>query len=412
MSISKKAAKLQELLERNGLLKKADVQQQKVEHMSLEASQPTIGNEMQKEVENGNPGTPGAEYASDKNVDAKIEGQVLPAPDSLYIEGDDETPAKSVLGSTGTPVKTMTAAGNPTTMTKSESLNQKLQAVAKAEMQKQAAYQQAVDAHYLENPPTATETMHKIAALANSNDPAEQEALAQDIEVDFVKLAAYNPLFRNACEYVKMRKIAEEIDALAAAQGISPEEAASALDEAMAADPGAEEEFNNEVEGDALSELAGAEGETADLMAGLEDAAAQASEMTGTEITPDDLIQAASDVVDQAEAMGVEPQVLIQAAAEELAQGGDAPVSDQDYAQAEQLMQEAADQGISPEEVLQAATADVGADEGEPAPEVPAEEPAAVAEDDGEGQVKEACLRHLATTRRGQMLARMMGANC
>lgn len=62
-------------------------------------------------------------------------------------------------------------------------------------------------------------------------------------------------------------------------------------------------------------------------MAGLEDAAAQASEMTGTEITPDDLIQAASDVVDQAEAMGVEPEALIQAAAEELAQGGDAPVS-------------------------------------------------------------------------------------
>lgn len=29
---------------------------------------------------------------------------------------------------------------------------------------------------------------------------------------------------------------------------------------------------------------------------------------------------------------------------------------------------------------------------------------------DEEGQVKEACLRHLATTRRGQMLARMMGA--
>lgn len=403
MSISKKAAKLQELLERNGLLKKADVQQQKVEHMSLEASQPTIGNEMQKEVENGNPGTPGAEYASDKNVDAEIKGQIQPAPDRLYIEGDDETPAKSVLSATGNSVKTMTASGNPTTMTKSESLNQKLQAVAKSEMQKQAAYQQAVDAHYMQNPPTATETMHKIAALANSNDKAEQEALAQDIQVDFVKLAAYNPLFRNACEYVKMRKIAEEIDALATAQGISPEEAAGALDEAMAADPGAEEEFNNEVEGDALSELAGAEGETADLMAGLEDAAAQASEMTGTQITPDDLIQAASDVVDQADAMGVEPEALIQAAAEEIAQGGDAPVSEEDLAQAEQLMQEAADQGISPEEVLEAATADDGGNMGD-MPEAPA------AADDGEGQVKEACLRHLATTRRGQMLARMMGA--
>lgn len=411
MSISKKAAKLQELLERNGLLKKADVQQQKVEHMSLDASQPTIGNEMQKEVENGNPGTPGAEYASDKNVDAEIKGQVQPAPDSLYIEGDDETPAKSVLSATGNSVKTMTASGKPTTMTKSEALNQKLQAVAKSEMQKQAAYQQAVDAHYAQNPPTATETMHKIAALANSNDKAEQEALAQDIQVDFVKLAAYNPLFRNACEYVKMRKIAEEIDALAAAQGITPEEAAGALDEAMAADPGAEEEFNNEVEGDALSELAGAQGETADLMAGLEDAAAQASELTGTQITPDDLIQAAADVVDQADAMGVEPEALIQAAAEQMAQSGDAPVTEEDLAQAEQLMQEAADQGISPEEIIQAAAEGQGEAQAAPA-EASAEEPAAVAEDDGDGQVKEACLRHLATTRRGQMLARMMGAKC
>ena len=129
--------------------------------MSLDASQPTIGNEMQKEVENGNPGTPGAEYASDKNVDAEIKGQVQPAPDSLYIEGDDETPAKSVLSATGNSVKTMTASGKPTTMTKSEALNQKLQAVAKSEMQKQAAYQQAVDAHYAQNPPTATETMHQ-----------------------------------------------------------------------------------------------------------------------------------------------------------------------------------------------------------------------------------------------------------
>ena len=179
----------------------------------------------------------------------------------------------------------------------------------------------------------------------------------------------------------------------------------------MAADPGAEEEFNNEVEGDALSELAGAQGETADLMAGLEDAAAQASELTGTQITPDDLIQAAADVVDQADAMGVEPEALIQAAAEQMAQSGDAPVTEEDLAQAEQLMQEAADQGISPEEIIQAAAEGQGEAQAAPA-EASAEEPAAVAEDDGDGQVKEACLRHLATTRRGQMLARMMGAKC
>ena len=397
MSISKKAAKLQELLERNGLLKKADVQQQKVEHMSLDASQPTIGNEMQKEVENGNPGTPGAEYASDKNVDAEIEGQVQPAPEDLYIEGDDNTPAKRVLSATGTSIKTMTSAGNPTTMTKSEALNQKLQAVAKSEMKKTAAY-------YRENPPTATETMNKIAVLTTISNPSQQQALAQDIAVDFVKLAAYNPLFRNACAYVKMNKIAEEIDALAGAQGVAPEEAAAALDEAMAADPQAQEEFENEVQGDALSELANAEASTEDFLGGLDNAAAQASELTGIEITPDDLIQAANDVVEQADALGVEPEALIQAAAEEMAQGGDAPVSAEDLAQAEQLMQEAADQGVSPEEVIEAVAADEGgadtADEAAPAEDT----------GDEEGQVKEACLRHLATTRRGQMLARMMGA--
>lgn len=187
-------------------------------------------------------------------------------------------------------------------------------------------------AYYRQNPPTATETMYKIAALANTNNQAEQQALAKDIEVDFVKLANYNPLFRNACEYVKMRKIAEEINALAEAQGVAPEEAAAALDEAMAADPAAQAEFDNEVQGDALSELADAEGNTADLMAGLEDAAAQASEITGTEVTPDDLIQAASDVVDQADAMGVEPEALIQAAADEMVDSSGADITKEDLA--------------------------------------------------------------------------------
>lgn len=53
-----------------------------------------------------------------------------------------------------------------------------------------------------------------------------------------------------------------------------------------------------------------------DLMAGLDDMAAQASEQLGADITPDDIIAAAEDVVAQAEEMGVEPEDLIQAAAE------------------------------------------------------------------------------------------------
>ena len=415
--ISKKAAHLQELLERNGLLKKAQAQEQEVKHKDLEASQPTIGNEMQKETEEGNPGAPGANFASDKNVDAEIKGTIEVAPKKLKVEGDDDTAAKAVLNETGSSVEVMASCGTPTELVKSEALNQKLNAVVDMELKKQAAYQQQVDAYYTENPPTATETMYKIAALAQSNDKAEQEALAQDIEVDFVKLAKYNPLFGAACEHVMMRKMAAEIDALSQAEGISPEQAAEALDASMANDPEAAAELNNEVEGEALSELAGAEDQTAGLLGGLDDMAAQASEALGTEITADDIIAAAEDVVAQAEEMGVEPEALIQAAAEQMTQGGDAEVSEEDMAQAEQLLQEAAQQGISPEEVIEA----VANGEGEAAPaeeapaaEAPAEEPAkeeAPAEEPkAEDMEKEACLKKLASTKRGANLAKILGA--
>lgn len=344
-----------------------------MKHKDLEASQPTIGNEMQKETEEGNPGAPGANFASDKNVDAEIKDTIEVAPEKLKVEGNDEKPAKEVMSETGSQVEVMASCGTPTELVKSEALNQKLNAVAEAEMKKQAAYQAQVDSYYKENPPTATETMHKIAALANSKDKAEQEALAQDIEVDFVKLAKYNPLFGAACEHVMMRKMAAEIDALSQAEGISPEEAAAALDEAVANDPEAAAEMNNEVEGEALSELAGAEDQTAALLGGLDDMAAQASEALGTEITADDIIAAAEDVVAQAEEMGVEPEALIQAAAEQMAQGGDAEVSEEDMAQAEKLLADAAEQGVSPEEVIEAVANGEG---GEAHAEVPAAEEA------------------------------------
>ena len=141
----------------------------------------------------------------------------------------------------------MASCGTPTQLTKSEALNQKLNAVVDNELKKEAAYQQQVDAYYTANPPSATETMYKIAALANSENEAEKEMLAQDIEVDFVKLAKYNPLFGAACEHVMLRKMATEIDALAEAEGIAPEQAAEALDAAIAEDPEAAAEMNNEV---------------------------------------------------------------------------------------------------------------------------------------------------------------------
>ena len=418
--ISKKAAHLQELLERNGLLKKA----QEVTHKSLQASQPTIGNEMQKETEEGNPGAPGAEFASDKNVDAEIKGTIEVAPKKLKIEGDDQVAAKSVLNETGSSVEVMASCGTPTELTKSEALNQKLNAVVDSELKKQAAYQQQVDAYYTENPPTATETMHKIAALAASKNETEREALAQDIEVDFVKLAKYNPLFGAACQHIMMTKMAAEIDALADAEGIAPEQAAEALDAAIANDPEAAEEMNNEVEGEALSDLADAEGDTMDLMDGLDDMAAQASEQLGTEITSDDIIAAAEDVVAQAEEMGVEPEDLIQAAAEQMAEGDGEDITEEDVAEAESFIQAAAEEGISPEELLQAiaqtdgegeaAPAEEAAAEEAPAEETAAEEPAAEqgAEESSEDQdmEKEACLKKLASTKRGANLAKILGA--
>ena len=404
--ISKKAAHLQELLERNGLLKKAQAQEQEVKHKDLEASQPTIGNEMQKETEEGNPGAPGANFASDKNVDAEIKGTIEVAPKKLKIEGDDQVAAKSVLNETGSSVEVMASCGTPTQLTKSEALNQKLNAVVDNELKKEAAYQQQVDAYYTANPPSATETMYKIAALANSENEAEKEMLAQDIEVDFVKLAKYNPLFGAACEHVMLRKMATEIDALAEAEGIAPEQAAEALDAAIAEDPEAAAEMNNEVQGEALSDLADAQGDTMDLMAGLDDMAAQASEQLGADITSDDIIAAAEDVVAQAEQMGVEPEDLIQAAAEQMAAGEGEEISDEDVAQAEQFIQEAAEQGVSPEELMEA-VAQMQGDQGDA---MPAEEEAAPEEAPAEDMEKEACLKKLASTKRGANLAKILEA--
>lgn len=129
-----------------------------------------------------------------------------------------------------------------------------------------------------------------------------------------------------------MEKQAAEIDALAAENNMAPEDAAAALDAATEADPEAAAEMQNEAEGEALSDLAGAEQEQAAFMDGLDDTAAQVSEMLGQEVTGDDIAQAVSDVVDAAEQMGVEPEVLLEAAAQELMGAGDGEPSEEDMA--------------------------------------------------------------------------------
>ena len=60
----------------------------------------------------------------------------------------------------------------------------------------------------------------------------------------------------------------------------------------MANDPEAAAEFENEVEGEALSDLAEAEQEQAAMMDGLSEVAANASNILGEEVTPEDIASA------------------------------------------------------------------------------------------------------------------------
>ena len=252
---------------------------------------------------------------------------------------------------------------------------------------------------------TATSVLAKVAALKDVKNQEELEALSQDIEVSFQKLAATNPLFNAACEQVALRKMAAEIDALAASEGIAPEEAAAALDAASAKDPEAQAEFNGEVEGEALSDLAGAEQEQAALMDGLDQTAAQVSELVGQEVTSDDIINAVNDVVEKAEELGVPPEALLQAAVEEMTagEGGEEP-SEEDIAQAEALMEEAAKQGISPEEVVEGVTQAMSQEEA-----APAEEAAKPAEEmPKEASFHEETLKKLASSKRGANLAKIL----
>ena len=66
-------------------------------------------------------------------------------------------------------------------------------------------------------------------------------------------------------------------------------------------------------------------------MDGLDNTAAQVSEMLGTEVTGDDIANAVEQVVEMADQMGVEPEVLLQAAVEEMTGAGDEP-SEEDMA--------------------------------------------------------------------------------
>ena len=276
---------------------------------------------MQNETEEATNGN----YASDPSVNAEVKGTVEMAENK--IEGDDDKKAEKDLAETGTDVKDVCPAGMPTgtpAQVAKSCINAQIEkeaamrkAAEEAELAKQAAAKQAESNEVM----TATEVLSKVASFTEDKTAEELAALTDDIEVSFKKLAATNPLFNVACEQALIRKMAAEVEALSASEGIPPEEAAAALDAAVAEDPEAMSELTNEAEGEALSDLAAAEQDSAALMDGLDQTAAQLSEALGEPVTSDDILAAVDEVTAQAEQLGVPPEALVQAAAAEMAQG-------------------------------------------------------------------------------------------
>lgn len=367
--LQQKAATLAQILAANKLTKAAE---QEIEHKGL-LDQTNLGKEQTEEihqnVEGVNADTPAAANPSHENV------QEVPGAQSLNASPE------SALNATGTTVDTITpdgnATGTPAEQAKSASDYRAELAGILAAMKKQASAQAAPADNAPADAPavnaddfrTGSEVLAKFASLT-PNSTEEDLAAAKE---ELVKLASTNPVFHICRDRILMEKMAEDIDALAEAEGISPEEAAAELDAAAAANPDMVAEMEDEANGEAVADLAAAEEATDAFMGDIQGMADNASAALGTEVTPDDIIAAADETVALAEELGVPPEALIQAAMEEMMGAGAAPeVTPEDEANAQAILDEAAANGISPEEVIQMASEELGG-----APEAPAAEPAA-----------------------------------
>lgn len=367
--LQQKAATLAQILAANKLTKAAE---QEIEHKGL-LDQTNLGKEQTEEihqnVEGVNADTPAAANPSHENV------QEVPGAQSLNASPE------SALNATGTTVDTITpdgnATGTPAEQAKSASDYRAELAGILAAMKKQASAQAAPAANAPANTQeanaddfrTGSEVLAKFASLT-PNSTEEDLAAAKE---ELVKLASTNPVFHICRDRILMAKMAEDIDALAEAEGISPEEAAAELDAAAEANPDMIAEMEDEANGEAVADLAAAEEATDAFMGDIQGMADNASAALGQEVTPDMIIAAADETVALADELGVPPEALIQAAMEEMMGAGAAPeVTPEDEANAQAILDEAAANGISPEEVIQMASEELGG-----APEAPAAEPAA-----------------------------------
>lgn len=364
--LQQKAATLAQILAANKLTKAAE---QEIDHKGL-LDQNNLGKEQTEEIHQNvdgvNADTQAAANPSHDNV------QEVPGAQSLNASPE------AALNATGTTVDTITpdgnATGTPAEQAKSASDYRARLAGILAGMKKSAAQEEAA----ADNFRTGTEVLAKFASLT-PNSTEEDLAAAKE---DLVKLASSNPVFQICRDRILMEKMAEDIDALAEAEGISPEEAAAELDAAAAANPDMVAEMEDEANGEAVADLAAAEEATDAFMGDIQGMADNASAALGTEVTPDDIIAAADETVALADELGVPPEALIQAAMEEMAGAGAGPeVSPEDEANAEAILNEAAANGISPEEVIQMAAEELGgaaAPEAEAAAEPPVEKAASL----------------------------------
>ena len=338
-----KANQLEEKLKAYGLNKEAA---QSITHKSL-LSQTSLGREMTNEIHENVEGVQADTEEAKNTPSNKIEA--IPNAQNL------NTSAEAALANTGSTVETQTVEGTPTgSPSEQEKSAAYFAQVLKDIQTKKAAAQKAEQ----EDPfCTATDVYIKIASLGPRPTEEDHKAVEGLIE----KLAACNPVFVQTRDQYILDKKAEEAEELAAAEEISPEDAAAAMDAAVAANPDMEAELLDEANGEAIADLAGAEQEVGELADGAQMLADGASQVLNEEVTPDMIADALGDVEQMADEMGVDPMDLIVAAAQEIQQGEDP--NDEDMANAKEMVDMAAEQGITPEELIQQVAAAIDADE-------------------------------------------------
>lgn len=327
--LDNQARRLAEILAQNRLIKIGG--DQTITHRSVD-SQRSIGREHTQAIAEDDLGVNAATAAATNNPQDTI-------PDIPNCQDLNADPA-AVMARTGTKIDNITQTGDKMNIPKTASDYRIALAQILNRLNNRSGFVKS-----------ASQVMQKMASLSNRRmlTPAEQASL----EDDLVKLASTNPIFSTYRDNIYMNKLAEDVAALAEAENIPPEVASDVLDTAAAKDPSILEDAHDEATGEAVANLADAEEEADAMMDGVQQLADNASEFYGEEVTPDDILDAVDEVVEEAEVQGVDPEDLIAAAIDDIQ--GEEEITPEEEAAAQEILDEAAANGIAPEEVIEMA---------------------------------------------------------